>query len=40
VIEDSCEAIGAEAFGKGRNIRRGGLLCVLSNKQMTTGEGG
>jgi perosamine synthetase len=45
LIEDACEAIGAE-FGDGRNSRRVGSfgdLAVLGfypNKQLTTGEGG
>jgi perosamine synthetase len=41
VIEDACEAIGAEAFGR----RAGGLgdvgvFAFYPNKQITTGEGG
>jgi len=41
VIEDSCEAIGAEAFGKmAGSFGDGGCLAFYPNKQMTTGEGG
>lgn len=41
VIEDSCEAIGAEAFGKkAGSFGAAGCLAFYPNKQMTTGEGG
>lgn len=41
VIEDSCEAIGAEAFGKmAGSFGDAGCLAFYPNKQMTTGEGG
>jgi len=41
VIEDSCEAIGAEAFGKmAGTFGDAGCLAFYPNKQMTTGEGG
>ncbi len=41
IIEDSCEAIGAEAFGKmAGSFGDGGCLAFYPNKQMTTGEGG
>jgi len=45
IVEDACEAIGAE-FGEGRNKRRVGSFSELAvlgfypNKQLTTGEGG
>lgn len=41
VIEDSCEAIGAEGFGKmAGSFGDAGCLAFYPNKQMTTGEGG
>ncbi|MGQ0666550.1 MAG: DegT/DnrJ/EryC1/StrS family aminotransferase [Nitrospiraceae bacterium] len=41
VIEDSCEAIGAEAFNqKAGSFGEAGCLAFYPNKQMTTGEGG
>ena len=41
VIEDSCEAIGAEAFGKmAGSFGDAGCLAFYPNKQMTTAEGG
>lgn len=41
VIEDSCEAIGAETFGKmAGSFGDAGCLAFYPNKQMTTGEGG
>jgi perosamine synthetase len=41
VIEDSCEAIGAEAFGrKAGTFGEAGCFAFYPNKQMTTGEGG
>ena len=41
VIEDSCEAIGAEVFGKmAGSFGDAGCLAFYPNKQMTTGEGG
>lgn len=41
VIEDSCEAIGAEAFGrKAGTFGAAGCFAFYPNKQMTTGEGG
>ena len=41
VIEDSCEAIGSEAFGKmAGTFGDAGCLAFYPNKQMTTGEGG
>lgn len=41
VIEDSCEAIGAESFGKmAGSFGDAGCLAFYPNKQMTTGEGG
>jgi perosamine synthetase len=41
VIEDSCEAIGAEIFGrKAGSFGEAGCLAFYPNKQMTTGEGG
>lgn len=41
VIEDSCEAIGATAFGKqAGSFGEAGCLAFYPNKQMTTGEGG
>jgi perosamine synthetase len=41
IIEDSCEAIGAEAFGKrAGTFGEAGCLAFYPNKQMTTGEGG
>lgn len=41
VIEDSCEAIGAEAFGKmAGSFGDAGCLAFYPNKQITTGEGG
>ncbi len=41
VIEDSCEAIGAEAFGKmAGSFGDAGCLAFYPNKQMTAGEGG
>ena len=41
VIEDSCEAIGAEYKGrKAGSLGDAGVLAFYPNKQMTTGEGG
>lgn len=41
IIEDSCEAIGAEAYGKmAGSFGDAGCLAFYPNKQMTTGEGG
>ena len=41
VIEDSCEAIGAEVLGKmAGSFGDAGCLAFYPNKQMTTGEGG
>lgn len=41
VIEDSCEAIGAEAFGRrAGTFGEAGCFAFYPNKQMTTGEGG
>ncbi len=41
VIEDSCEAIGAEYKGqKAGTIGHAGVFAFYPNKQMTTGEGG
>ena len=41
VIDDSCEAIGAEVFGRmAGSFGDGGCLAFYPNKQMTTGEGG
>jgi len=41
IIEDSCEAIGAEAFGKrAGTFGEAGCFAFYPNKQMTTGEGG
>jgi dTDP-4-amino-4,6-dideoxygalactose transaminase len=41
VIEDACEAIGAEYKGrKVGNLGRAGVFAFYPNKQMTTGEGG
>jgi perosamine synthetase len=41
VIEDSCEAIGAEAFGEmAGSFGDAGCLAFYPNKQITTGEGG
>ena len=41
VIEDSCEAIGSEAFGKmAGTFGDAGCLAFYPNKQITTGEGG
>jgi len=41
VIEDSCEAIGAETLGrKAGTFGEAGCLGFYPNKQMTTGEGG
>jgi len=41
IIEDSCEAIGAEAFGKmAGSFGDAGCLAFYPNKQITTGEGG
>lgn len=41
VIEDSCEAIGAEAFGRNAGtFGEAGCFAFYPNKQMTTGEGG
>lgn len=41
VIEDSCEAIGAEAFGKmAGTFGDAGCLAFYPNKQITTAEGG
>jgi dTDP-4-amino-4,6-dideoxygalactose transaminase len=41
VIEDACEAIGAEYKGrKAGTIGRTGVFAYYPNKQMTTGEGG
>jgi len=41
VIEDSCEAIGAETLGrKAGAFGEAGCLAFYPNKQMTTGEGG
>lgn len=41
VIEDSCEAIGAEWKGnKAGNMSDAGVFAFYPNKQMTTGEGG
>ncbi len=41
VIEDSCEAIGAETLGrKAGTFGEAGCFAFYPNKQMTTGEGG
>jgi perosamine synthetase len=41
VVEDACEAIGAEYQGrKIGNLGRAGVFAFYPNKQMTTGEGG
>jgi perosamine synthetase len=41
VIEDACEAIGAEYLGrKAGAIGRAGVFAFYPNKQITTGEGG
>jgi dTDP-4-amino-4,6-dideoxygalactose transaminase len=41
VIEDACEAIGAEQFGKRTGtFGDAGVFAFYPNKQMTTGEGG
>jgi perosamine synthetase len=41
VIEDACEALGAEAGGrKAGTIGHAGLFASYPNKQITTGEGG
>ncbi|MEK6533132.1 MAG: DegT/DnrJ/EryC1/StrS family aminotransferase, partial [Nitrospirota bacterium] len=41
VIEDSCEAIGAEVFGRrAGTFGEAGCFAFYPNKQMTTGEGG
>ena len=41
VIEDSCEAIGAEAYGRrAGTFGEAGCFAFYPNKQMTTGEGG
>ncbi len=41
VIEDSCEALGAEYLGrKAGTIGDAGVFAFYPNKQMTTGEGG
>ena len=41
VIEDSCEALGAEVHGrKAGTIGEAGLFAFYPNKQITTGEGG
>jgi perosamine synthetase len=41
VIEDSCEAIGADRFGKkAGSFGAAGCFAFYPNKQMTTGEGG
>ncbi len=41
VIEDACEAIGAEYRGKpAGTLGDGGVFAFYPNKQMTTGEGG
>jgi perosamine synthetase len=41
VIEDACEAIGAEFRGKkAGSLGRAGVFAFYPNKQMTTGEGG
>ena len=41
VIEDACEAIGAEYKGrKAGSLGDGGVFAFYPNKQMTTGEGG
>ena len=41
VIEDACEALGAEVHGrKAGSIAEAGLFAFYPNKQITTGEGG
>ena len=41
LIEDSCEAVGAEVHGqKAGTIGEAGLFAFYPNKQITTGEGG
>jgi perosamine synthetase len=41
IIEDACEALGAEVCGrKAGSLGEAGLLAFYPNKQITTGEGG
>ncbi len=41
LLEDSCEALGSRAFGRGcGSFGRAGAFAFYPNKQITTGEGG